>query len=334
MSSIQNCNKKEILQVDHLRIEYPTRKGVLVPVDDISFSVREGEILAIVGESGAGKSMSGMAIINLLEPPGEIARGNVVLNGRRIDNLPAQAMQKVRGGEIGVIFQDPLTSLNPLFTIGKQLVQTITTHTDLSAFKAKKRAVELLNEVGISGADSHFDSYPHEFSGGMRQRVVIALALCAGPKLIIADEPTTALDVSIQAQILSLLKTLCREHQTAIILITHDMGVVRKMADRVAVMYAGRIVEVGSVDAIIKDAKHPYTSGLMKCIPNIGSTVENLHHIAGSMPRLLEIPTGCAFHPRCSMMKERCRTERPELIPLEENHEAACLLFDKERTDA
>ena len=320
--------------MEHLRIEYPTRKGVLVPVDDISFSVREGEILAIVGESGAGKSMSGMAIINLLEPPGTIARGSVVLDGRRIDNLPKPALQKVRGREIGVIFQDPLTSLNPLSTIGKQLVQTITTHTDMTALQARNRAVELLEEVGITGAESQFDSYPHEFSGGMRQRVVIALALCANPKLIIADEPTTALDVSIQAQILSLLKTLCREYQTAIILITHDMGVVRKMADRVAVMYAGRIVEMGSVENIIQEAKHPYTAGLMRCIPNISSSVEQLHYIGGSMPRLHEIPTGCAFHPRCSMMTARCREERPELISLEETHKAACLLFDKGRKDA
>ncbi len=222
-----------------MRIEFPTRHGTLVAVDDISFSIAPGEVLGVVGESGAGKSLTGAAIIGLLEPPGRIAAGEMRLVGRRIDTLPYDEMRKIRGREIGAIFQDPLTSLNPLYTVGDQLTETITTHLNMSSAKARVRAIELLVSTGIPAADRRIDHYPHQFSGGMRQRVVIALALAAEPKLIIADEPTTALDVSIQAQIISLLKKLCRDHGTAVMLVTHDMGVIAETADRVAVMYAG-----------------------------------------------------------------------------------------------
>jgi peptide/nickel transport system ATP-binding protein len=303
-----------LLAVEGLRVEFPTRRGTLVAVHDVSFEIAPGEVLGVVGESGAGKSLTGAAIIGLLDPPGRIAAGTVHLGGRRIDNLPYDAMRSVRGREIGAVFQDPLTSLNPLYTVGRQLTETIRTHLPMSEAEARARAIALLEEVGIPAAARRIDHYPHQFSGGMRQRVVIALALSANPKLIVADEPTTALDVSIQAQIIALLKRLCREHGTAVMLVTHDMGVIAETADRVAVMYAGRIVEIGPVADVIHRPQHPYTVGLMGSIPSIAEERERLTQIDGAMPRLTEIPSGCSFHPRCPMVFERCRRERPELM--------------------
>jgi peptide/nickel transport system ATP-binding protein len=300
--------------VRHLRVEFPTRRGTLVALDDISFDIAPGEILGVVGESGAGKSLTGSAIIGLLDPPGRIAGGEIRFDGRRIDNLRYEAMRKVRGRSIGAVFQDPLTSLNPLYTIGRQLVETIQTHLAVSADEARKRAIRLLEETGIPAAAERIDQYPHQFSGGMRQRVVIALALAAEPKLIVADEPTTALDVSIQAQIIALLKRLVREHGAAVMLVTHDMGVIAETCDRVAVMYAGRIVEIGPVHEVIHAPAHPYTVGLMGSIPAMREERERLLQIDGVMPRLNAIPEGCAFNPRCVHAFERCRVERPELL--------------------
>ncbi len=301
-----------VLSVRHLRVEFPTRKGVLVAVDDVSFDIAEGEVLGVVGESGAGKSMTGSAVIGLLEPPGRIGAGEVRLKGARIDNLSYEELRKIRGRRIGMIFQDPLTSLNPLYRVGEQIIETIRTHAPISEKAARQRAITLLTEVGIQGAEARIDAYPHQFSGGMRQRVVIALALAAEPELIIADEPTTALDVSIQAQIIQLLKRLCRERGTAIMLITHDMGVIAETADRVAVMYAGRIAELGPVRDVVQSPHHPYTKGLMGSIPTLDAHAPRLTQITGAMPRLTAIPKGCAFHPRCSLSIERCRQERPE----------------------
>jgi len=316
-----------LLAVEGLRVEFPTRHGTLVAVDGVSLEIAPGEVLGVVGESGAGKSLTGAAIIGLIDPPGRIGAGEVKLDGRRIDNLPPEAMRRVRGREIGAVFQDPLTSLNPLYTIGRQLVETITTHLELSAREAKRRALQLLTEVGIPAPERRFHHYPHQFSGGMRQRVVIALALAAKPKLIIADEPTTALDVSIQAQIIALLKGLCREHGAAVMLITHDMGVIAETADRVCVMYAGRIVEVGPVTDVIHHPQHPYTKGLMGSIPSIVAEREQLAQIDGVMPRLNAIPAGCAFHPRCPHAFDRCRRERPELLRLGSTRAACWLLL-------
>ena len=315
-----------LLEVRNLRIEFPTRRGRLLAVDDLSFEIAPGEVLGVVGESGAGKSLTGMAIIGLLEPPGRIAAGEIRLDGERIDNLSPEAMRRIRGKRIGAIFQDPLTSLNPLFTIGEQLVETIQAHLGLDDRKARHRAIELLAEVGIPAPDLRIDNYPHHFSGGMRQRVVIALALCARPRLIVADEPTTALDVSIQAQIIELLKKLARENGTAVMLITHDMGVIAETAHRVAVMYAGRLAEIGPVKEIIHAPRHPYTAGLMSSIPKLGDMREALAQIDGAMPRLTAIPPGCAFNPRCPKRFDRCLAERPSPMPAGVN-QAACWLY-------
>ena len=315
-----------LLEVQNLSVEFPTRRGVLHALDRVSFAVAPGEILGVVGESGAGKSLTGAAIIGLLEPPGRISGGSVSLEGRRIDRLSPEQMRRVRGKQIGAVFQDPLTTLNPLYTVGRQLVETMQTHLGLSDREAKARAVRWLQDVGIPGAAERVGAYPHEFSGGMRQRVVIALALCAEPKLVIADEPTTALDVSIQAQVIALLRRLARERDTAVILVTHDMGVIAETCDRVAVMYAGRVIEIGTVGAVVHRPAHPYTAGLMASIPVLGVRVERLAQIDGAMPRLNAMPQGCPYNPRCPKVFDRCRVERPELMPAKESV-AACWLY-------
>jgi peptide/nickel transport system ATP-binding protein len=294
-----------ILDVQHLRVEFPTRRGTLVAVDDVSF-----------------------AVIGLLEPPGRVAGGEVRLEGQRIDDLPPEKMRRLRGRRIGMVFQDPLTSLNPLYTVGRQLEETILTHIEVERGGARQRALQLLAEVGIPAPESRFHHYPHQFSGGMRQRVVIALALAAEPALVIADEPTTALDVSIQAQVIALLKRLAAERGTAVMLITHDMGVIAETAQRVAVMYAGRIVEVGPVREVIHSPQHPYTAGLMGSIPKIGfERKARLAQIEGAMPRLNAIPPGCAFNPRCPRRFARCVEQRPELMRAGAS-DAACWLHD------
>ena len=315
-----------LLDVDALCVDFPTRRGVLHALDHVSLHLDAGEILGVVGESGAGKSLTGAAIIGLLEPPGRIVGGQVALDGKRIDRLPPEQMRRVRGKLIGAVFQDPLTTLNPLYTVGRQLVETMQTHLGLSDRDAQARAVKWLQDVGIPGAAERIGAYPHEFSGGMRQRVVIALALCAEPRLVIADEPTTALDVSIQAQVITLLRRLAREHGTAVLLVTHDMGVIAETCDRVAVMYAGRVIEMGSVGAVVHRPAHPYTVGLMASIPALRARADRLSQIDGAMPRLSAIPVGCAYNPRCPRVFDRCRVERPELMPARENV-AACWLY-------
>ncbi|WP_299280951.1 ABC transporter ATP-binding protein [uncultured Tateyamaria sp.] len=294
------------LSIRNLTVDIPTRHGTLRPVQDVSYDIAQGEILGVVGESGAGKSMAGNAVIGLLNPPAHIASGEIHLNGTRIDHLQGDDMRRLRGQQIGMVFQDPLTSLNPLLKIGDQLTETMLAHLDISQSEARKRAIAALEEVGIPGAAQRVDSYPHEFSGGMRQRVVIALALCAEPSLIIADEPTTALDVSVQAQIIALLKRLCRDRGTAVMLITHDMGVIAEAADRVAVMYAGQLTELGAVRDVLTAPLHPYTDGLMGSTPLASRGKARLHQIPGAMPRLDALPDGCAFHPRCPRAQADC----------------------------
>lgn len=317
--------QQAVIDVRNLKVEFPGRRGTVTALSDVSLSIRPGEILGVVGESGAGKSMTGLAIQGLLERPGRIAGGEVWLGERRIDTLKDREMEKIRGREIGAIFQDPLTSLNPLFTVGGQLTETIRQHLPLGRAEARARAIQLLRDVGIPSPDERFDQYPHQFSGGMRQRVVIALALAASPKLIIADEPTTALDVSIQAQIISLLRRLCKEKQTAVMLVTHDMGVIAEAADRVAVLYAGRLIEIGPVEQVLHSPRHPYTQGLMASIPSLGARVHKLNQIDGAMPRLDAIPPGCAFNPRCRQAGPRCLRERPELIAVGDGASACWL---------
>ena len=316
-----------LLQVKNLIVEFPGRHGTLRALDDISFDIAPGEILGVVGESGAGKSLTGAAIIGLLEPPGRIGGGQIILEGERIDGLPVERMRHIRGRKIGAIFQDPLTSLNPLYTVGQQLVETIQAHLPLNAKQARDRAISLLKDTGIPAAEQRMEHYPHQFSGGMRQRVVIALALAAEPKLIVADEPTTALDVSIQAQIIMLLKSICKQHGAAVMLITHDMGVIAETCDRVVVMYAGRIAEIGPVHEVINHPSHPYTEGLMAAIPDISQDRERLSQIDGAMPRLNAIPRGCAFNPRCPKVFERCRQERPDLMDAKATR-VACWLVE------
>ncbi|CAM8661197.1 DppD ABC-type dipeptide/oligopeptide/nickel transport system, ATPase component [Comamonadaceae bacterium] len=316
-----------LLQVKNLVVEFPSRKGTLRALDNVSFEIAPGEILGVVGESGAGKSLTGASIIGLLEPPGRVGGGEILLEGQRIDNLPQAQMRTIRGRKIGAIFQDPLTSLNPLYSVGRQLIETITTHLPLNQEQARERAIQLLKDTGIPAAEQRIDHYPHQFSGGMRQRVVIALALAAEPKLIVADEPTTALDVSIQAQIITLLKTICKERGAAVMLITHDMGVIAETCDRVAVMYAGRVAEIGPVHDVINRPSHPYTAGLMACIPDMSQDRENLHQIDGAMPRLNAIPQGCAFNPRCTRTIAKCTQQRPDLMEAG-NTRAACWLHE------
>ncbi len=322
-----------LLDVCDLSVEFPSRRGTLRALDGVSFSIDAGEVLGVVGESGAGKSLTGAAIIGLLEPPGRISGGEVLLEGARIDALPYERLRRIRGKQIGAIFQDPLTTLNPLYSVGRQLVETMQTHLPLSDTEARTRAIGWLERVGIPAASRRIDGFPHEFSGGMRQRVVIALALCAEPRLVIADEPTTALDVSIQAQIIELLKQVTREHGTAVMLVTHDMGVIAETADRVAVMYAGRVIEVGPVQDVVQRPSHPYTEGLMASIPSLGTRVERLRQIEGSMPRLTAIPPGCPYNPRCPKVFDRCRLDRPGLMPARAT-QAACWLYDPAHVEA
>ena len=307
-------------------MEFVTRRSTLRAIDGVSFDIAKGEVLGVVGKFGAGKSVTGLAVIGLIDPPGRIAGGEIHLSGMRIDNLPPEAMRRIRGKRIGMIFQDPLTSLNPLYRIGDQIVETIRTHTNLSE-SPRENAPSTCWPRCVPAPDKRIDAYPHEFSGGMRQRVVIALAISAEPELIIADEPTTALDVSVQAQIISLIKRLGRDHGTAVMLVTHDMGVIAETSDRVAVMYAGRIAEIGPVRDLVQNPLHPYAKGLMGAIPTLAGEDKRLVQIPGSMPRLSAIPPGCSFNPRCSFAFDRCRVERPE--PIRRGTQAvACHLYD------
>lgn len=312
-----NSSNTPLLEIDHVSASFATRRGELQVLSDIDLTVNKGQILALVGESGAGKSLTGSAINGLLPPSCRVSSGEIRFDGQRIDTLNDRDMQKIRGPKIGTIFQDPLTSLNPLYTVSEQIVRTIRTHQSVSREEAEARALELLTHVGIPAPADRLHRYPHEFSGGMRQRVVIALAIALQPKLIIADEPTTALDVSIQAQILELLRNLSSENGSAVILVTHDMGVVAETADNVAVLYAGRVVEHGTVEEVLLHAAHPYTRGLLASIPSIVRKEARLPQIKGSMPPLTAIPSGCAFRSRCAFATEKCAEERPALRAFE-----------------
>ena len=306
-----------LLKVEGLQVQFQTKKGVNTSVDGVSFSIGKGEILGIVGESGCGKSVTSLSILQLLGTNAKISQGSIKLSGRELLGLSEEEMCKIRGNEIAMIFQDPMTALNPTLTIGEQLIEPLVIHQGYSKADARKEAVEVLKQVGIAAPEKRLKEYPHQLSGGMRQRVMIAMAVSCAPKLLIADEPTTALDVTIQAQILELMLELRQNMETAIILITHDMGVVAETADNILVLYAGKVVEYGSVKDIFNAPKHPYTQGLLSSIPPLQEDVEELNTIEGTVPAPGQMPAGCRFGPRCPHAGEHCRREQPGLYPVE-----------------
>ena len=318
------------LLVKNLKVSFAVLKKELIAVRGISYQLNQGEILALVGESGCGKTVSALSILRLIqEPPGKIMSGEILFSGKDLLKLKKKELQNLRGKDIAMIFQDPMTSLNPVLTIGEQIIETLLRHTSLSRKKAREKSFRLLEQVEIPSPKQKLDQYPHQLSGGMRQRAMIAMALSCSPRILIADEPTTALDVLIQAQILSLLKRIKNDTQMSILLITHDLGVVAEVAERVMVMYAGEIVESGLVDDIFRSPLHPYTLGLMESIPKLETTQQNLpklKEISGMMPSLLQVPTGCPFHPRCSAAETRCKTDKPKLKKISQTHSVSCWL--------
>ena len=320
---------RKLLSVRNLKTSFFTHVGEVKAVRGISFDVNEGEVLGIVGESGSGKSVTSLSIMGLLQYPGRVVDGEILLNGEDILTYSKNQMRRVRGKEIAMIFQDPMTSLNPVYTIGNQIMEMILEHEKMSRREARARAIEMLKLVGIPAAEKRIDSYPHEFSGGMRQRVMIALALSCNPKLLIADEPTTALDVTIQAQVLELMKKLKAQYQTAMVMITHDLGIVAEICDYVAIMYAGEVVEYGTREHIFNSTAHPYTKGLFACIPDIFTEQNELVPINGLTPDPTDLPQGCRFNPRCPYATERCRQEHPENVEIEPGHFVACHLCDR-----
>ena len=322
---MSEASVEPLLAVDDLRVEFWTDRGTIYAVNGISFEIAAGETLGIVGESGCGKSVTSLALLGILPRAGRVAGGTARFAGRNLFDLPDRDLRQIRGKEIAMIFQDPMSSLNPVLTIGKQIREVLEKHFDMDRGAAKLRATELLDQVGIPSAKTRLKDYPHQFSGGMRQRAMIAMALACEPKLLIADEPTTALDVTIQAQILDLLRTLVRDQGTALIMITHDLGVVAGMCDRVNVMYAGTFVETGTADPVFARPRHPYTLGLLQSVPRLDvGRVQALQPIAGQPRNMLSPPSSCPFAPRCVYRTERCTVELPVLGVMEQEHSAAC----------
>lgn len=318
---------KELLNIKDLTIHYITEDGTVEAVNNIDIKLNEGETLGLVGETGAGKTTTALGIMRLVpNPPGKIMSGSIEFEGKDLLNLPEEKMRMIRGNKISMIFQDPMTSLNPVMTVGEQIAEVIEIHGNVSKQQAMKKAEDMLELVGIPKARAN--DYPHQFSGGMKQRVIIAIALACNPKLLIADEPTTALDVTIQAQVLDLMKKLKNELGTAMIMITHDLGVVAEVADKVAIMYAGEIVESGPIEAIFENTKHPYTEGLFGSIPNLDNEVERLKPIKGLMPDPTDLPTGCKFHPRCPYATELCANREPQITDLGNGHKVKCLIHE------
>ena len=321
-----------LLEVNNLRTYFPTRRGLVRAVDGVRFYLDRGELLGLVGESGCGKSMTALSVMRLIAPPGKIVEGEILFDGQDLLKLNDAEMRQMRGDDIAMIFQDPMTSLNPVFTVGEQIGEALRLHRKLSRKEAKRAAIEAMREVAIPDPARRIDDYPHQLSGGMRQRVMIAMALACNPKLLIADEPTTALDVTIQAQILELLDELRKQRELAVLLITHDLGVVAEVADRVAVMYTGRIVEESPVDELFARPKHPYTEGLLRSVPKLTSEhvarKERLETIDGTVPRPTDLPPGCHFAPRCSHRMPRCTEEDIPLYQLEKGVQVRCVLYD------
>jgi len=318
--------KKPLLEIRSLSTQFFTEDGVVRAVENVSFEINSGEILSLVGESGCGKSVTGLSILRLIQsPPGKIVSGEILFDGENLLGLGEKAMERVRGNEISMIFQEPMTSLNPVFTIGDQIMEAILFHQGMGKAEARRRAIDMLDRVKIPSPEIRVDAYPHQLSGGMRQRAMIAMALSCQPKLLIADEPTTALDVTIQAQVLNLLREIQREMGTSVMLITHDLGVVAEVADRVAVMYAGRIMEYGPIDAIFSQLRHPYTKGLLESIPQLREKKKRLDAVPGQVPDPMNLPMGCKFHPRCYLMIDECKKVEPPLFRVNGNHFSRCI---------
>ncbi len=319
-----------LLSVNDLQTHFHTENGVIPSVNGVSFDIKEGETIAVVGESGCGKSVTSLSIMGLVGSPGKVEGGEILFEGKDLTKLTKQEMRKLRGNELAMIFQEPLTSLNPLFTVGNQISESIKLHQKLGKRDAKQKSIEMLKKVGIPRAEKVYSSYPHSLSGGMRQRVMIAMALSCNPKLLIADEPTTALDVTIQAQILELMKKLTSEYNTSIMVITHDLGVVAEMVDTVIVMYAGQVVEHTDVFTLFKDPKHPYTKGLLESTPKIHELKDELQSIEGTVPSPANMPYGCRFHPRCPFAMDKCINEEPTLEQVVSGHKVRCWLYEEE----
>ena len=316
----------KILDVQDLEIRYVTDEETVCAVNNISFTLEKGESIGLVGETGAGKTTTALGIMGLVpDPPGEVVRGSVFFEGEDLTKLPEKQMREIRGGKISMIFQDPMTSLNPVMTVGEQIAEVVLLHNHRSKTEARKRAMEMLEQVGIPG--TRCDDYPHQFSGGMKQRVVIAIALACSPELLIADEPTTALDVTIQAQVLELMRNLKKEYNTSLILITHDLGVVAKICDKVAVVYAGEIIESGTLKDIYTDKRHPYTIGLFESLPDIEKETASLKVISGLVPDPANLPAGCKFHPRCPYATQDCRSGTIATVWISESHSVRCNRF-------
>jgi oligopeptide/dipeptide ABC transporter ATP-binding protein len=325
-----SLQKRPLLEVRSLSTHFFTEEGVIRAVENVSFEIHSGEILSLVGESGCGKSVTGLSLLRLIPiPPGRIVNGEILFDGRSLLQLEEKEMERVRGNDISMIFQEPMTSLNPVFTIGDQIMEAIVLHQGLDKTEARKRAIEMLDRVKIPSPEKRIDSYPHQLSGGMRQRAMIAMALSCQPKLLIADEPTTALDVTIQDQVLHLLKEIQGDMGMSVMLITHDLGVVAEIADRVAVMYAGRIFEYGPIEAIFGRMRNPYTRGLMRSIPQLAEKKNRLHAIPGQVPDPMDLPVGCKFHPRCDLMIEACKKEEPPLFQVNGDHFSRCIRWQE-----
>ena len=323
-------DKKTIFQIRGLKTQFFTKKGIVPAVDGIDITVKQGEAVGLVGESGSGKSMTAMSVMQLLQKPGKVVDGEILLDGENLLDKSMKEIDEIRGNRISMIFQEPMTSLNPVYTIGKQVSEAILTHENVSKEEAKERTIDIFRKVGIPEPEKRYGAYPHQLSGGLRQRVMIGMAMVCNPELIIADEPTTALDVTIEAQILYLMNQLQKEKNTAIVMITHNLGVVAQSCDYVYVMYAGKIMEEASVKALFKNPQHPYTFGLMNSIPKMTETKEHLFTIRGMVPNLLHLPKGCRFCTRCDKAMKICTEYQPELYETEEGHKVRCFLYDKE----
>ena len=321
---------KDLIEFKNLKTFFYTEAGIVKAVNDVSFKIKKGEVVCVVGESGCGKSVTAMSLMRLVDSPGKIVNGEIIYNGKDLLTLSDEEIRSIRGNEISMIFQEPMTSLNPVFTVGKQIMESVMLHRNVNKKEAKKVATEMISLVGISDADKVVDRYPHELSGGMRQRIMIAMALSCNPKLLIADEPTTALDVTIQAQILDLMREIKSKIDTSILLITHDLGVVAEMADYVVVMYAGKVIEEGPINTIFANPSHPYTVGLLKSKPILNEYKDRLYSIPGQVPSPIGMPDNCYFNERCEFCFDKCKSTQPVLKLIEDGHKVACFKYEGE----